>query len=273
MTGVRSWLYVPGDRPDRFGKAVHSAADAVVIDLEDAVSPDHKAQARHHTVDFLTARAEADVHVRINPPKTGGLADLVALRNVPLAGLRLPKAEHAEQVSWIAEAMPGVPLWPIVESALGVEHAYQLATAHAQVTGLLLGNADLAADLHTSHPDVLDTAALRVLIAAAAAGLPSPPMSVYPALHDVDGLARDCRRGRERGFFGRSVLHPRQIPVVNEVFTIDRHQLAEARAVLSHAADHGSGAGIDPAGRFVDAAVVRQAQAFITRKGDQNADS
>ncbi|RPF44532.1 citrate lyase subunit beta/citryl-CoA lyase [Streptomyces sp. Ag109_G2-6] len=263
---VRTWLYVPGDRPERFGKAVASGADAVVIDLEDAVAPARKAAARGAAVGFLGSGHGRAVFVRVNALGDGGEEDLAALRGTRVSGVRIPKCEHPAQLAEAARLLPGVRLVPLLETALGIEHAYALATGHAQVSGLAFGEADLAAELGTGHRDVLDAAAHRVLLAAAAAGLPRPPLSVFPAVRDLDGLAADCARGRERGFFGRSVVHPAQVPVVNAAFTAPARELEAARRLVERverAEANGSGAWLDEAGNLIDAAALRQARAAL----------
>ncbi|MFK8909221.1 HpcH/HpaI aldolase/citrate lyase family protein [Streptomyces sp. YS-3] len=262
----RTWLYVPGDRPDRFGKALASGTDAVVVDLEDAVAPRLKDTAREAAAAFLGQAHPRPVYVRVNPLGEGGEEDLAALRGSRVSGIRIPKCEHPERVAEAARHLPGVPLVPLVETALGVERAYALATAHPSVAGLAFGAADLAAELGTAHRDVLDAAAHRVLLAAAAARLPRPPMSVFPAVRDLDGLATDCARGRERGFFGRSVVHPAQVPVVNAAFTPADQDVAAARRLLrrveaAHSA--GSGAWLDETGALVDTAALRQARTVL----------
>ncbi|MEV0375589.1 CoA ester lyase [Streptomyces sp. NPDC050636] len=266
MRAVRSWLYVPGDRPERFAKAVDSGADAVVIDLEDAVAPARKEAAREAAAAFLSAGHPCPVCVRVNPLGGGGEDDLAALRGTHIAAVRLPKCERPGQLADAGRSLPGVPLIPLLETALGVERAFALATGHPQVAGLAFGAGDLAAELGTGHRDVLDAAGYRVLLAAAAARLPRPPMSVYPAIKDLDGLKADCVRGLERGFLGRSVVHPAQVPVVNAAFTPDCGELAAARRLLERvesATAHGSGAWLDVDGNLVDAAALRQARARL----------
>ncbi|MGW1517135.1 HpcH/HpaI aldolase/citrate lyase family protein [Streptomyces sp. NPDC002287] len=272
--GIRSWLYVPGDRPERFGKALGCGADAVVIDLEDAVSPVRKADAREAAVAFLGVGRPRPVYVRVNPLGQGGEEDLAALRGTRVSGVRLPKCEDPAQVTEAARLLPDVPLVPLVETALGVERAYALATGDAQVSGLAFGKADLAAELGSSHPEVLDAASYRVLLAAAAAGLPRPPMSVYPGVRDLDGLALDCVRGRERGFFGRSVVHPAQIAVTHSVFTPRARDVDAARRLVEsveRAGANGSGAWLDENGDLVDAAALRQARAVLDAAGGEGA--
>ncbi|WP_370422328.1 CoA ester lyase [Streptomyces sp. QH1-20] len=263
---TRTWLYVPGDRPDRFGKALACGADVVVIDLEDAVAPGRKQTAREAAAGFLGRARARPVYVRVNPLGEGGEEDLAALRGTRISGVRIPKCERPAQVAEVARLLPGVPLVPLLETALGIERAYALATGHPLVAGLAFGAADLAAELGTGHQDVLNAAAYRVLLAAAAARLPRPPMSVFPSVRDLDGLAADCARGRERGFFGRSVVHPGQVPVVNAEFTPCSEDVAGARRLVERveaAKASGSGAWLDENGNLVDAAALRQARAVL----------
>ncbi|MEU9714940.1 CoA ester lyase [Streptomyces sp. NPDC047976] len=268
---VRTWLYVPGDRPERFGKALACGADAVVVDLEDAVAPVRKAVARDAVVAFLERGHQRPVYVRVNPLGSGGEEDLTALRGTRVSGVRLPKCERPAQVAGAARLLPGVPLVPLLETALGIEHAHAIATGDAMVSGLAFGEADLAAELGTGHRDVLDSAAHRVLLAAAAARLPRPPLSVFPAVRDLDGLAVDCVRGRERGFFGRSVVHPAQVAVANAAFTPAAGEVDAARRLVEsveRAGADGSGAWLDENGGLVDAAALRQARAVLDTARD-----
>ncbi|MDL4774061.1 MULTISPECIES: HpcH/HpaI aldolase/citrate lyase family protein [Thermomonosporaceae] len=258
----RTWLYVPGDRPDRIGKALASAADAVILDLEDAVAPAAKDEARRQVVRTLAEGAHA--YVRINVPSSPeGAADIAALAAAPSApaGVRVPKSEDPGELSRVADAL-GVPVHPLIESALGVENAAVLATAHPLVAGISLGEADLAADLRTGGGDALAWPRSRVVVAARAAGLPSPAQSVWTAVRDLDGLRADTAAGRRAGFFGRSVIHPAQIPVVHEASAPDPADVAWARELmdqLTTATERGDAAWIDSTGRFVDKAIVERA--------------
>ncbi|MEU4822668.1 HpcH/HpaI aldolase/citrate lyase family protein [Actinomadura citrea] len=262
----RTWLYVPGDRPDRMAKALASAADAVILDLEDAVAPPAKQAARRAVLDALGALdAGRTAHVRINAPATpDGADDIALLAAAPsgLAGVRIPKCEHPAELRRAADAL-GVPVLPVLESALGVENAFALATAHPLVAGISLGEADLSADLRVAGGDALAWPRSRVVVAARAAGLPSPPQSVWTAVRDLDGLRADTLAGRRAGFFGRSVIHPAQIPVVHEASAPDPDEVAWARDLMSRLAERGDparrAAWIDSAGRFVDKAVVERA--------------
>ena len=166
-------LYVPGDRPDRFGTAAASGANMVILDLEDAVRPERKEFARDAVLDWLAAFTPGDethpaltvVQVRINSGEHG-LDDVRALAgsSTPIE-LRVPKVETAGQLDVLADLAPGIPVTALVESALGVENSYAIA-AHPSVTRLALGESDLASELGTRAPAVLDYARIRLLYAA-----------------------------------------------------------------------------------------------------------
>ncbi|MGW4484992.1 HpcH/HpaI aldolase/citrate lyase family protein [Amycolatopsis sp. NPDC004368] len=260
---IRSWLYVPGDRPDRIAKALAGPADAVIVDLEDAVAVAAKDEARRTMVKTLAEGAS--FFVRINAPGTdAGEADLAALAasDAKPAGVRVPKAEDHDELRRVADLL-GVPLYPTLESALGVENALVLATAHPLVAGISLGEADLAADLRVAGGDALVWPRSRVVVAARAAGLPSPVQSVWTAVRDLDGLRASTEAGRRAGFFGRSVIHPAQIPVVHEVCAPDPAETAWARELLGRLEASGEGAWIDDHGQFVDAAIVARARRVL----------
>ncbi|MFF3646744.1 HpcH/HpaI aldolase/citrate lyase family protein [Streptomyces sp. NPDC002564] len=261
-----TWLYVPGDRPEVVVKALHAGADVVVVDLEDAVAPDRKEYARAATAELLTDPWPLPVHVRVNA-LDGPLAeaDLRAVAALPgVAGLRLPKVTSRAEVIRVAErAAPadgGAPaLHALVESALGLEHAFAIATAHPALRGISLGEADLRADLGVREETGLDWARSRLVVAARAAGLPPPAQSVHPDIRDLAGLTASCARGRALGFLGRAAIHPRQLPVIERAYLPTSAEIEEAEEITEAAAtDAGALALAD--GRFVDRAVVEGAQ-------------
>jgi citrate lyase subunit beta/citryl-CoA lyase len=264
-----TWLYVPGDRPDRFGKAVDSGADAVILDLEDAVHLDRKAYARDAVAEFCAAGHQVPVQVRINEyGSADATADLAAVSHAPgLAALRLPKVTSPRQVARIAsEVRAGVALYPLLESALGVERAYDIASAHPSVAGIALGEADLRSDLGVGDDAGLAYARGRAVLAARAAGLPAPAMSVYPDVRDLDGLAASCRAGRALGFVGRAAIHPRQLPVIVEAFRPSADEVRRAEellAALAAADASGNGTAVLPDGRFADRAMAEQARKVV----------
>ncbi|SCD58449.1 citrate lyase subunit beta / citryl-CoA lyase [Streptomyces sp. DvalAA-19] len=262
-----TWLYVPGDRPETVAKALGCGADVVIVDLEDAVAPDRKAYARAATAELLadpvTASPDAvPVHVRVH-----GEDDIRALTGLPgLSGLRLPKITHAVSVHHVAAVAPGVPLYPLLESALAVEHAYSIASAHHDVRGIALGEADLRADLGVREDFGLDFARSRLVVAARAAALPPPAQSVFPDVRDLDGLWTSCVRGRGLGLLGRAAIHPRQLEVIERAFRPTAREVEEAAEIIA-ASEVDAGALALPDGRFVDAAVVASARRTLAIAG------
>jgi citrate lyase subunit beta/citryl-CoA lyase len=264
-------LYVPGDRPDRFDKAVATDADEVILDLEDAVAPGHKAEARATVAAFLENRQRKPIQVRINAPDTPwGGEDLAAIGPQPgLAGLRIPKVERPETVQHIARQLGperAIGLHLLIETARGVEAAFELATSDRRVASIALGEADLRSDLNVSDERGLAWARGRVVVAARAAGLPAPQMSVHPDLADDDGLAASCREGRAVGFLGRAAIHPRQLPIIVAAFLPTSAEVAEASRLLADlegALEDGRGGIVLPDGRFVDRAMAGRARAVV----------
>lgn len=259
-----TWLYAPGDRPEVVAKALRSGADVVLVDLEDAVPPGRKEYARAATAELLAgpAHGRPPVHVRVNA-LDGPLAgpDLAALAGLPgLGGLRLPKVGTPEDVARVARAVRAAggdvpPLYPLLESALGVENAFAVARADPAVRGIALGEADLRADLGLSGEESLAWPRARTVVAARAAGLAPPAQSVYPDVRDLAGLGESCRRGRALGFLGRAAIHPRQLPVIARAYVPSAQEVAAAHETLAAAAAS-PGALALPDGRFVDPAVV-----------------
>jgi citrate lyase subunit beta/citryl-CoA lyase len=262
MTPVTG-LYVPGNRPDRFGKAVATGADLVILDLEDAVPPADKATARAAVVSWLrTARVDCVLQVRVNE---GDPDDLAALRGLTGFEVRLPKVESPDQVNQVAAALPDVPVTALFESAYGVEHAAGIAT-HPAVTRIGLGESDLASELGTRSDAVLDHARVRLLYAAKAAGLPAPMLSAYPAIKDLAGLRTDTERGRSLGWYGRVAIHPAQLPVIAAVFRPSAEDRRWAEEVLTAAGE--GGVTTLSTGEMVDPAMLGRAKAILSRTRD-----
>ncbi len=271
--GARSYLYVPGNRPDLFAKAIRGHADAVVLDLEDAVSDSHKQEARDTVVDLLTeSEVTKDVWVRVNGPRSEHHhADLLAVKGLNLAGIRLPEVEQPLEVIDAARQLRSAGARPprlslLIESAKGLEAMSELADADPAVIGLALGEADLIHDLGVEAEMGLLYARSRCVCVSRAAGLLPPTQSVFVDLSSVEGLRESTLSGRQLGFYGRSVIHPSQIDVVNEAFTPTSNQVKEARAVLESlgtAAIEGQG-GTVRKGRFVDGPALKSAQRVLS---------
>jgi citrate lyase subunit beta/citryl-CoA lyase len=260
-------------------KALAAGADAVILDLEDSVAPEDKLAAREQVASVVTgsgATGRGELHVRVNHGPHGPDLDDVAAVTVPgLTGIRLPKIGSADEVRSVAAALdtlergvgmaPGtVRLYLSIETAAAALAAPELAAA-PRVARLVFGATDFLADI--ASPGTTDgpaTALARgmLVLASRAAGIGAPVDCVHTALDDEEGLARGARTARELGYVGKSVIHPRQIAVVHEVFTPSEEELAEARRVLAHAEAHGEGAtALD--GRLIDAAVVARARRLV----------
>jgi len=264
-----SWLYVPGDRPERFAKAAASGAHVVIVDLEDAVVADHKDRARREALAFLAGAAPASVEVRVNGPDTpAGRDDLAAIADgAALRAIRVPKITSASDVALVSDASAArkTALCCLVESALGVENAFAIACA-PRVGSIALGEADLASDLGTADAAGLTWSRSRVIVAARAAGLPAPAQSVYLDIGDLDGLLQTSRAGRAMGFRGRAAVHPRQIPVIHEAYRPSKRELADAVAVLgalAQAEERGLGVVAMSNGHMVDEALRRRAEDIV----------
>ena len=265
---IRSYLYVPGSDPRRIEKALASEADAVILDLEDAVAPNRKEEARTTVAEVLRSEHEKPVFVRINAPDSVlAEEDVEAVAGPRLAGLRLPKTESPESVRRVAQRLEKLGceagLQCLIESALGLEFAFEIARTHEKVVGMSLGEADLAADLGVRGDAGLLYARSRLVAATRAAGLPGPVQSVYTNVRDAEGLRRSTMEGKNMGFVGRSAIHPAQIDVINEVFTPTEEEVAEAKDLLARLEEStgtGTGAFALEDGRFVDEAVVGSAR-------------
>jgi citrate lyase subunit beta/citryl-CoA lyase len=291
---ARSYLYVPGSRPDRFASAAKSGADVVILDLEDSVAPELHDQARRHVAEALRRQATAGasvgmtehwppLHVRPRRLENGTLDadDLAWVVGPGLTALRLPKCTsraelddlddqlaRLERAAGMAEGT--IALYPTLESAAGILAARELAAA-PRVERLALGATDLAADLGlppsdaVGEADPLRTARAQVVLASAAAGAGQPIDSVCTAFGDEGRLRAEALAARALGFFGKSVVHPRQVETVNEVFTPTEEEVRRAEAVLeAMAKSTKAGAGATAlGGDLVDPAVARRAASII----------
>jgi citrate lyase subunit beta/citryl-CoA lyase len=245
-----TWLYVPGDRPDRVEKAVSSRAHAVIVDLEDGVAPAVKEEARANVARLLAEPRGKPVYVRVN---AGSAADLEVVRGLPLAGVLVPKVERPEDVP------DGLAVHALVETARGVEAAFAIAS-HPSVRGLSLGEGDLRSQTGATE-EGLDWPRARLINAAVAAGLPRPPQSVYPHVRDLDGLAASCARGRALGHLGRAAIHPDQLEPIERAYLPTAAEVERAHATIAKVEESGIGTVGD--GAFVDAAMVGAARTSI----------
>jgi citrate lyase subunit beta/citryl-CoA lyase len=261
---TRSYLFAPGHNAKLLDRVFTAGADAVMLDLEDAVPPDAKDTARRMIADALVdAPPEVPAWVRVNAARTDLCAadlDAVAER---AHGIRIPKTESADDVAWVAARAPGKPIICAIESARGVLAAPEIAAAPG-VQYLAMGGVDLQQDLNTTGGNA-QTLYVRsyLVIVSRAAGLEPPIDSVYPRLDDETGLHEQAEFARSLGFSGKSAIHPRQLPVLHRVFTPTAREIAWAHEVVE-AFTAAGGAGLRlPSGEFVDLPVARRAQRVL----------
>ena len=265
---ARSFLFVPGHRPERFAKAMASGADAVIIDLEDAVPLDAKATARDALLaawPSLAAAERARLLVRVNPAGTPWhAADLAAVASLTgLGALMLPKAEHAQQVEQAFRAS-GVLVLPLIESAEGVAQMDTIVRAPG-VLRLGLGHIDLQADLGMScGSDEAELAPIRaaLVVASRRAGLPAPVDGVTTATTDADVLARDAQRSRRFGFGAKLCIHPAQVAGVHQALAPTEAECAWAERVLA-AEVQARGGAFSVDGKMVDPPVLLLARKLL----------
>lgn len=260
-----SFLFVPTSRPDRFAKAAATPAEALILDLEDAVADGDKDTARAHLVAFLNSRPQISqqIVVRINPmSRVCGLNDLAALavgENAPDI-LLVPKVEEPAQLMAVARVLEdaGSParIAALVESARGVANAADLPRGSQRLSFIMFGAADYAADMGqqvgTFRPDF----ARATIVNAAAAGGVVAIDSPFFAIDRPDELSSECREGRALGFHGKAAIHPSQLPTINEAFAPTEAERNQARRILE-AAPEGVGV-LD--GKMIDIAMVRWAR-------------
>lgn len=265
----RTYLFVPGNRPDRFAKALASGADAVVLDLEDAVAPAAKAAARDAIAAWCARAGDAErarTVVRVNDLQSGASADdLRLLATLRLGGVMLPKAESAAEVQAVRAAVPAAVVLPIVESAPGIAQAHELAHADG-VARLVFGTLDYALDLDLDLAEQLDGlshAAGVLAIASRVANLPTPVAGVTPQLDDEPRLLADLAWGRRHGFGAKLCIHPRQVEPVHAALAPSAQAVEWARRVL--AADAASPGAAQLDGRMIDRPVVLEAQRTVQR--------
>lgn len=242
---IRSLLFVPGTRPDRFEKALAAGADAVVFDMEDSVGADQKDQARANIAEFLAGPRSGSSSrlIRLNPVLTAfGAEDLAFFQGRSgFDGVLLPKVETPQVLETAARALGGAvsgaspPLLPLLESPRAVLRAFEIASANAPVAALLLGAEDFSAALgvvRTLDGEELVVARGQIAMAAAAVGAEAID-AVFTRLDDEEGLRRDCARARSVGFLGKMAIHPRQVAAINEVFTPSAAEVERAQRLIA----------------------------------------
>ena len=271
---ARSFLFVPATRPERYAKALVSGADAVIIDLEDAVAAQEKKGARDQLArafEQLGAAERARTVVRMNASGTPWFDDdlvfLAGLVGQGLPAVMLPKAESALVLQQLAQALgPDCALLPLVESLAGWDGVDALAAA-PQVLRLAFGHLDFQADVGmAAGADEVELVPVRlaVVLAARRAGLAAPIDGVTAAIRDAERLQEDAARSRRFGFGAKMCIHPEQIALVNAAFSPSAAELDWAHRVLA-AVEAAGGGVVSLDGRMVDGPVVRSAQRTLAQ--------
>lgn len=273
---ARTFLFVPGDRPERHARALASGAGAVVVDLEDAVAPERKAEARTQ-LDRSFAALPSDAHarllVRINACDTPWHAEDLALVGRlavqrRLAGVLLPKAERAGDLAALAGVVGAdVALLPLIESVAGLDALAALAAA-PQVLRLVFGHLDFQLDAGLacgSDEAELVPVRLALLLASRRAGLAPPVDGITADWRDTARLAAEAVRARRGGFGAKLCVHPEQVAVVQAAFTPSADERAWAHRVCEAVRAAGGGV-VNVDGRMVDAPVVRLAERLLAQE-------
>ena len=251
----RSVLFMPGANTRALEKAKSLPADSLILDLEDAVAPDAKAQARENIRTALaTGFGHREAVVRINGLNTQwGLDDLKAFADTKADAILLPKVESASQIQKVASLLKQfnpantMKIWAMIETPLAIFHLPEIASSHPMLEALVLGTSDLVKDLHARHtPSRVETqTALSLSVLAARAHQLCVLDGVHLALEDEEGLKQSCVQGRDMGFDGKTLIHPSQIAFANEIFGPSSEEIEEAKQrINAYDAAISSGAGI-----------------------------
>ncbi len=282
----RTMLYLPGNNPNMLVRGHLFGSDGIIMDMEDAVALSEKDAARI-MISKILRRGDfggVEVTVRINGTDTEFWRDdLKAI--VPykrLDGIRLPQANSPQIVKDVDEELSHledkfgiehghIKLFCILETAYGIWHAYDVATASKRVTAILPGGEDLVADLKTSRTSEgteLQWSRRMIVIAARAAGVDAIDL-MFPRVADDEGLRKDAQFSKDLGFDGKSVIHPNQIPIIHKIFTPSEDEIEKARRIIAAANNaHARGLGtVAVDGRMVDVPVVKRARYILVKAG------
>ncbi len=273
----RSYLFVPGSRPERWGKAIAAGADAVIIDLEDAVAPQDKADARRAVLAFLKEAPEGagDIFVRINSPRSlighhdlGGLLD-AASSGARFGGIVVPKASVGDVAllgDLIADVDKSIEIGALIETCAGIEDAPKIAKASSFLTFLMFGGADLASELGVEIAwDPLLPGRARLVQAAAGAAISSIDMP-WIALADEAGERAEMQRSFALGFKGRAAIHPKQVPIIHKMLAPDPDVVEQARRVIA-AFEEAAGGVCLLDGRLVERPIIERSRQILARAG------
>ena len=264
---IRSMLFAPGTKVSVMEKALRSDADTIIIDLEDSVAINMKETVRGNVVEFLKNQKEMKnkVYVRINSwDSPWGKVDLDEILALPVRGIMLPKAENASQLEEVAVLLPDdVELVPLIESAKGVLNALEIAQVK-KVSRLAFGAVDFTLDINTALSktgrELLVSRSYLVLVSRSAGILP-PIDTVYPDIHDAEGLQKELEEIKCLGMGGKLLIHPKQIPITHQAFTPSEEEIAHYKKITAafEEAERQGVAAVQVDGKMVDYPVYLQA--------------
>ena len=264
---ARSYLYVPADNAEKLDKAVNRGSDALIIDFEDSVSIENKDIARQNFAEWLEKYSgDLQIWVRLNSDFLD--KDLEFVISEKVYGVIVPKAS-VENTSYVAGKIPAnMKISALIETADSILNALNIAKVN-KVAFLQIGQLDLRAELGLTadlKSNTLQYALSHLVLASAAAGIEQPIAPMFRDFNDAQGLRSSCEQFKADGFFGSSCIHPKQIEVINDVFSTSESELREAREVID-SLEPGKSVGIDRNGRMIDEASLKIAQRILRRSG------
>jgi len=281
MSLFRSWMFVPGNQERRLQKVKDLGSDIVIYDLEDAVPLQEKDKARELVQQTVADHRDKVQYVRVNDATTPYFAADLRVAGAGAAGIVLPKAAGKGQIRLVEELLSEVEekyqlprgsaeIVPLIESALGVHHAYEIATASQRVKRLAFGSVDFTLDVNaqlTKEGTEILYARSHLVVVSRAAGIEPPIDAVYIHVKDSEGLERDARLAKQLGFQGKLVIHPDQIAVVNQVFAPAQEEVEAARKIVAAFEEAvASGlAAIQVDGRLIDYPVAEKAKRIVAQ--------
>jgi len=268
-------LFIPADQPHKLEKISSCGSDVVILDLEDGVAKEQKTTAREILSSLLTAdrnRSEGPrLWVRCNGVTTSHFsADADLLREICPEGILISKCESAAQICEVAAAVPQGVLIPLLESAAGVSEIKAIARASERIARVAFGAVDFALDLGVDWSEEGEErrfAMGQIVLESRAAGLPSPLDAVFPRLDDEAAFVRDAIRGKQMGFFGKMLVHPREIEWLQRVYATDPEKIRWARRVLEAFNQAGASA-VSLDGQLIDLPVAEQARRILRAAGE-----
>ncbi|RQR26491.1 CoA ester lyase [Burkholderia sp. Bp9142] len=266
---AKSFLFVPGDRPERFPKAMRCDADVVIIDWEASVTPANKQSARENTIAFLNGVDDCKVAIRVNPFDGRDFADdALALREIRerIAGVFLTMVDSGAQLVAAADALPtDLPLVAMIETARGILHVEEITTSN-RICRLAFGNMDFQTELELPPEENVGLIypSSRMIVASRAAGLPAPVSGVTENIADLEVFERSARLERNLGFLGKLCVHPTQLALTNVIFAPSVEEVEWAKRVIA-ATRNSHAVMLD--GRMIDRPVIDRAKNILSRLG------